>query len=179
MGQCYAVSMTYKFKDENGLVKALNDYIKEHNHKDCEFNLDKWGDGFDFNRFGNLMRVFYSNAGSENQVDWGIFVKAPKGMTENECEKKHILHYTDSKMVKSKKTGKYELKERLMIRVDRDARGFQHFNSGFDASYGWENVLVDAFYVMGQYLEDGSELSIDMDEGSREFKVKGGKVEEE
>jgi hypothetical protein len=178
MGQCYAVYMKYKFKDENGLVKALNSFIKGHDNKDCRFNLDLWENGFDLTKFGNLMRVFFSNTGSENQVTWGVHMKAPKGMTEEDCKKQGIPHWTEHECVKNNKTGKYETVDVLWVTLKTDADGFNAFNSGFDASYSWEMVMEQAFGVMAQYLVDGSELNIDMDEGSRELVVKNGNVEE-
>ena len=37
--------------------------------------------------------------------------------------------------------------------------------SGFDASYGWESVMMDAFEKIAPYLEDGSEIKIYPDSG--------------
>jgi len=179
MGQCYGIYMKYKFKDENGLVKALNQFIREHDGKDCRFNLDMWKKGFDLNRFGNLMRVFFSNAGSENQITWGVHMKAPKGMTEEECKKKGYSHWTEPSCEYNPNTKKWEPVDVLWVKTPTDLEGFKAFNSGFDASYGWEMVMEQAFGVMAKYLEDGSELCLDMDEGSRDFTVKDGKAEEE
>jgi len=35
----------------------------------------------------------------------------------------------------------------------------------FDASYGWEYVMMDAFDIMAPYLEDGSSIEIYPDSG--------------
>ena len=179
MGQCYGIYMKYKFKDESGLVKALKSFIVEHDGKDCRFNLDMWKDGFNLDRFGNLMRVFFSNAGSENQLTWGVPMKAPEGMTEDECERKGIPHWTKHQCRRNPQTGKYETSDVLWIKASSDGDGFHAFESGFDASYGWEMVMERAFEVMAKYLEDGSELDLDMDEGRRVFIVDGGEVKEE
>jgi len=37
--------------------------------------------------------------------------------------------------------------------------------SFFDASYGWESVMMDAFDLIAPYLEDGSEIEIYPDHG--------------
>lgn len=37
--------------------------------------------------------------------------------------------------------------------------------SCFDASYGWESVMMDAFEKIAPYLEDGSEIKIYPDSG--------------
>lgn len=179
MGQCYGICMKYKFKDEDGLVKALNRYIKKHDGKDFRFNLDLWEKDFDLNKFGNLMRVFFSNAGSKNQITWGVGMEAPKGMTEEDCKRKGIGYWTVQHIIPNPKSGKYEKVDVLHVLTETDVDGFKAFSNGFDASYGWETVMEQAFEVMAKYLEDGSELSLDMDEGRRDFKVVGGKVEEE
>lgn len=179
MGQSYAVHMKYRFKDESGLVKALNQFIKEHDDKGYRFNLDLWEKGFDLNKFGNLMRVFFSNPCGENQLTWGVRMKAPNGMTEDDCRKSVIPHLVESHCQRNPKTGKYGTVDILYVSKDVDDDGFHEFNSCFDASYGWEIVMEQAFEVMAKYLDDGSGLCLDMDEGSREFIVKDGKVEEE
>lgn len=48
--------------------------------------------------------------------------------------------------------------------------------SGFDASYGWECVMLDAFEKIAPYLEDGSEIKIYPDSGCDKGIVKNGKV---
>lgn len=47
---------------------------------------------------------------------------------------------------------------------------------GFDASYGWEQVMMDAFDKIAPYLEDGSEIKIYPDCGCDHGIVKNGKV---
>jgi len=49
--------------------------------------------------------------------------------------------------------------------------------SGFNASYGWEHVMMTAFEDIAPFLEDGSHLIIDIDEGVDEGVVKDGQVE--
>ena len=60
-------------------------------------------------------------------------------------------------------------------------RGFfaegDYFSSGFDASYGWETVMMDGFEYMAPYLMDGSTLDIWPDYGKDSGRVKNGKVE--
>ena len=47
----------------------------------------------------------------------------------------------------------------------KDDEGFDVFVSGFNASYGWYSVMVNAFGKMAWALEEGSRLEIDRDEG--------------
>lgn len=39
------------------------------------------------------------------------------------------------------------------------------FSSGFDASYGWERVMIDFFEAVAPTLESGSKLTIEPDSG--------------
>ena len=48
--------------------------------------------------------------------------------------------------------------------------------SCFDASYGWESVMMDAFEKIAPYLEDGSEIKIYPDSGCDRGIVENGKV---
>ena len=48
--------------------------------------------------------------------------------------------------------------------------------SGFDACYGWETVMMDAFDLMAPFLEDGSEITIYPDSGIDNAVVQGGKA---
>ena len=45
----------------------------------------------------------------------------------------------------------------------------------FDASYGWEGLMMDAFEVIAPYLADGSELKIYPDSGCDHVTVRNGK----
>lgn len=48
---------------------------------------------------------------------------------------------------------------------------------GFDASYGWEQVMMDAFDEIAPYLEEGSEIKIYPDCGCNHGVVNNGKVD--
>ncbi len=48
--------------------------------------------------------------------------------------------------------------------------------SGFNASYGWEGVMMDAFEKIAPYLEDDSEIKIYPDSGCDHAIVKDGKA---
>jgi hypothetical protein len=50
-----------------------------------------------------------------------------------------------------------------------------YYINDFDASYGWEGVLMDMFRVLVPDLMDGSEILIYPDEDYDHLKVKGGK----
>ena len=48
--------------------------------------------------------------------------------------------------------------------------------SCFDASYGWENVMLDAFEKIAPYLDDGSEIKIYPDSGCDYGRIENGEV---
>ena len=52
-----------------------------------------------------------------------------------------------------------------------DKEGFDLFRSGFNASYGWNSVMVNAFLKMAWALEKGSRLEIDRDEGHETYEI--------
>lgn len=56
--------------------------------------------------------------------------------------------------------------------VADDGDGFGLYRSGFNASYGWNRVMVDAFFKMAWALEEGSRLEIDRDEGHEIYEVR-------
>ena len=47
----------------------------------------------------------------------------------------------------------------------------------FDASYGWESLMMDAFEVIAPYLADGSVIKIYPDSGCDHGTVRNGKCE--
>lgn len=49
-------------------------------------------------------------------------------------------------------------------------------NTGFDAGYSWELVMMDIFELMGPYLEDGSELYIQPDDDYDLLVIENGNV---
>lgn len=53
--------------------------------------------------------------------------------------------------------------------------GFTKYSSGFDASYGWESLMIEMFEEIALYLEDRSRIMIDCDDGWDEFVVANGK----
>ena len=54
--------------------------------------------------------------------------------------------------------------------VDDD--GFDLFRSGFNASYGWGDVMVQAFFKMSWALEEGSHLWFNRDSGTEVYEVR-------
>lgn len=54
-------------------------------------------------------------------------------------------------------------------------RKWLHVRNGFDASYGWESIMLDIFDVISPFLEDGSELWIYPDSDYDHLIVKEGK----
>ena len=63
----------------------------------------------------------------------------------------------------------------ISIRTHKD--GFITISNGFNASYGWKNVMVGMFETMAPLLADDSSLNIDEDEGGSNYVVYGGKVD--
>ena len=50
-----------------------------------------------------------------------------------------------------------------------------YYENDFDASYGWERVMVEWFNVMTPFLGNGSTLVIYIDNDGDEFVIKDGK----
>ena len=53
-----------------------------------------------------------------------------------------------------------------------------NFNSAFDASYGWEEVIYDFFKYLSPCLEDGSKMMVYPDSGCTKLVVEDGKWKE-
>lgn len=49
-------------------------------------------------------------------------------------------------------------------------------NSNFDASYGWESIMIEAVGLIAPWLEDNSKLYIEIDNDYDKFIVKDGKL---
>lgn len=54
--------------------------------------------------------------------------------------------------------------------------GREWLTCGFNASYGWESIMMEAFEDIAPYLQDGVELNIDVDEGVDHAIVKDGRA---
>ena len=52
-----------------------------------------------------------------------------------------------------------------------DGEGFDVFRSGFNASYSWNALMVEAFHEMSWALAESSHLEIDRDEGHEIYEV--------
>lgn len=50
------------------------------------------------------------------------------------------------------------------------------YHNDFNASYGWESVMVEMFHVIAPYCKDGSEIRIYPDHGSVVYGVRNGKA---
>lgn len=59
--------------------------------------------------------------------------------------------------------------------IKQTKNGFTKYTSVFNASYGWESVMIKMFEEIAPYLEDRSKLYIDCDDGWDEFVVTDGK----
>lgn len=53
-------------------------------------------------------------------------------------------------------------------------RIYTYYENDFDASYGWESVMMEMFEVIAPYVKDGSELLIYPDEDYDKLVVKNG-----
>lgn len=57
----------------------------------------------------------------------------------------------------------------------KQGRKWLKVRNGFDASYGWESIMLDIFDVISSFLEDGSEIWIYSDDDYDHLVVKNGK----
>ena len=57
--------------------------------------------------------------------------------------------------------------------------GYEFYESHFDASYGWESVMVDWFKSIAAFLDDNSYIKIFTDSGRRYLYVKNGEAMED
>lgn len=54
-------------------------------------------------------------------------------------------------------------------------KGFTYYSNDFNASYGWESVMMEMFETLTPFVEDGSKLLIYPDSDYDELIVKNGK----
>jgi hypothetical protein len=52
---------------------------------------------------------------------------------------------------------------------------FKIYENSFDASYGWESVMMEWFHALAPFLEDGSELLIHPDSDYDKLVIQDGK----
>lgn len=57
----------------------------------------------------------------------------------------------------------------------KQGRKWLRWHNGFDASYGWESIMLDIFEVISPFLVDGSEMYIYPDNDYDHLVVKRGK----
>lgn len=57
-------------------------------------------------------------------------------------------------------------------------RKWIHYYNGFDASYGWESVMMDMFETIAPYLAEKSEIKIWPDEDYDHMVIKNGKCKQ-
>lgn len=125
MGACYYVRLKVKVNDEQGAIKALNEFIIRTN-KGVDYSLDKYAQqGVTTETFDDLIKIFL--AGWKHQE----LTITPK-------------------------------------------RIYTYYENDFDASYGWESVMMNMFEVIAPYLKDNSELLIYPDEDYDKLVVKNG-----
>ncbi len=178
MGQCYSIMMKFKVKDETGLVNAIRTFISESDPDWIESIHQEWGDEFSLDSIEDIMRLFFSETGSVDQLTWGAWDIAKGGLSAEDCRKAGITGCPHDVREWDDESGRFRKREFLLVRSDVNERGFRGFTSAFNASYGWEGMMDEAFDVMARFLEDGSLLVIYPDVGSRLLVVKGGVVKE-
>ena len=66
-----------------------------------------------------------------------------------------------------------------MFDVANDDDGWTTYSNGFDATYGWESVMMEMFEELAPVLEDGSDLFINCDDGVDVLVIKDGKCIQE
>lgn len=131
MGSCYDVNLKLSFRDKekdiNRATKAMQEYIKFHDGKDTDFNIEKWEkEGITQNSFQELLHIFLCGWACCNM--------------DIKQEKKWLKCYN-------------------------------HFN----ASYGWERIMLDMFDIITPFLADNSEMHIYIDNDYDHLVVKNGK----
>lgn len=60
------------------------------------------------------------------------------------------------------------------VEIREDVFGLRVYRNSFNASYGWEMVLIDMFYALSPYLEDESMLKIYPDSSCDLFVMENG-----
>ena len=55
-----------------------------------------------------------------------------------------------------------------------DVGEFRHYENAFDASYGWERVMVEWFHILTPFLGNGSKMLIYPDSDYDEFVIRDG-----
>lgn len=178
MGQCYSIMMKFKVKDECGLVNAIRAFISKCDPHWIECIPDEWGDGFDLDSIEDIMRLFFSATGSVDQLTWGAWDFAKEGFSKEDYRKDGKTCCPHDIRERDDKSGKFRTRKVLLVQSNVNERGFRGFTSAFNASYGWEGMMDEAFAVMARFLEDGSLLVIYPDVGSRLLVVRGGVVKE-
>lgn len=63
--------------------------------------------------------------------------------------------------------------------IKHTKKGFTRYTSGFDATYGWESVMMEMFEELAPVLEDGSDLFINCNDGVDVLVIKNGKCIQE
>lgn len=53
-------------------------------------------------------------------------------------------------------------------------RTYTYYENEFNASYGWESVILDMFKIIAPYVKDNSELIMYLEEGFCKLRVKNG-----
>lgn len=90
----------------------------------------------------------------------------------------HILNDTRASYDTEKcKTDTFDgLMNLLLVNATTYEKGnFKYYESDFDASYGWERVMMEWFEVMTPFLKDNSKLLIYPDSDYDELIIKNGK----
>ena len=61
------------------------------------------------------------------------------------------------------------------VKISKCSNGFTVYENSFNASYGWESVMMEMFETLTPFLEDGSKLIIYPDSDYDELIVENGK----
>lgn len=68
--------------------------------------------------------------------------------------------------------------ERTPYRDIEQRGGFRFATNDFNASYGWEILLIDFFKALAPHLEDGSKIYIEPDDDWSEYVIENGTVKQ-
>ena len=106
---------------------------------------------------------------------------AIKALNEHIANDTGVDYSLDKYATKGITTGTFDdLMKILLAGAQREVTIYQHgkftiYDSDFDASYGWECVMMDWFEVLAPFLANGSQMLIYPDEDYDKLIIKNGK----
>jgi len=150
MGSCYSVVLGVKFKSKAKAIKELQDFIASGVSK--------------------LNRVT-ADFSLDNHKSEGVGTE-----TWDDLARIFLAHWKGQEVQMGEWRKNPKTKRNQLYRKDRN--GFLIHQNGFNASYGWEMVMMEMFALIAPHLKDGSWMDIDCDDGVDELVVENGKYKQ-